>query len=413
MNKYEKNIKLYTFYSIFTGKLFIGTTQILFLTFKGLNFTQIMLISSITTFLSILIEVPSGMLADKIGYKKCICVGLLLIIAGFPVIILSHNFNLIIVYGILNAIGGSTISGADVSLLYESLKKLNKEDEFKATLRKIGSIKMAFISVVTIFSGILYSINEYLPYICTGIIYCLAFIVSFFFSDLENTEEKENYKFRDYFILSFNFIKKDKTIKWLLFVSSIFTVFFINQNTLLQRYMIDINFKVSLFGIVFFIYNIITAIALKHSGKIEDKLGKYTKIVLMGLIVVCFVTAGLLHNIAGIVILALCRISVATINPIIDTQINQAIESRNRATLLSFSNVIINITDAVASPIIGLGIDKLGIFIMYILLGIIGLIFIIFLFFERGIIFKIKWRWRVIISIEEIIKVVCMKCDVN
>lgn len=43
----EKNIKLFKLYSLLTGKFFVGTTQVLFLKFKGFSFTEIMLISTI------------------------------------------------------------------------------------------------------------------------------------------------------------------------------------------------------------------------------------------------------------------------------------------------------------------------------------------------------------------------------
>ena len=88
----EKNIKLFKLYSLLTGKFFVGTTQVLFLKFKGFSFTEIMLISTITGICSLIFEIPSGMLADRIGYKKCINYGLLITIIANIIIIFADNF---------------------------------------------------------------------------------------------------------------------------------------------------------------------------------------------------------------------------------------------------------------------------------------------------------------------------------
>ena len=71
MEKFEKNKIVFLIYILLTGKMFVGTTQVLFLTYKGFSFTEIMLISTIVGIGSLILEVPSGMVADRIGYRKC------------------------------------------------------------------------------------------------------------------------------------------------------------------------------------------------------------------------------------------------------------------------------------------------------------------------------------------------------
>jgi predicted MFS family arabinose efflux permease len=242
---------------------------------------------------------------------------------------------------------------------------------------------MYFVAIVTILSGFLFMLNEYLPFLCTTILYVIALFISLFFTDIKVEEEEEELKLKDYFILSIKSIKENKRLRWLMIAGSFFTIFFINQNVLLQQYMSDIKFNVSLFGIVFFLYNMLTAFVSKRSDVLEKKFGKHTKVVFTLLIAVCFISAGFAKSIVGIVILALCRVSVATINPIILTEVNDQIGSRNRATLLSFYNAVTSIADSLFSPIIGFGIDGFGIFSTYIILGLCGFVFVFFLLTEK------------------------------
>lgn len=378
----EKNIKLFKLYSLLTGKFFVGTTQVLFLKFKGFSFTEIMLISTITGICSLIFEIPSGMLADRIGYKKCINYGLLITIIANIIIIFADNFIYIVFYSVLTALGSSAISGADYALLYESLNKVGHSELFKDTIRKINSIKMYFVAVVTIFSGVLYKVNEYLPFVCTTVIYILAFVVSIMFTDVKKTVNEEQ-KLINYFKLSMSAIKDNKRLRWLFVAGALFAVLFLNQNILLQQYMDDIGLNVALFGVIFFIYNLITAFVSKRSGKLEGVFGKHTKSIFTLLIAVCFVVAGICRNYIGIVFLSLCRISIATINPIMDAEVNEQIDSAHRATLLSCYNALSTVADSVVSPFIGITIEELGIFSTYIIMGLASIFFVFYLLTEK------------------------------
>ena len=167
------------------------------------------------------------------------------------------------------------------------------------------------------------------------------------------------------------------SIGYLFVVGALFAVLFLNQNILLQQYMDDIGLNVALFGVIFFIYNLITAFVSKRSGKLEGIFGKHTKSIFTLLIAVCFVVAGICRNYIGIVFLSLCRISIATINPIMDAEVNEQIDSAHRATLLSCYNALSTVADSVVSPFIGITIEELGIFSTYIIMGLAS----IFLFF--------------------------------
>lgn len=378
---YRNNKKLFILYTLFTGKMFAGTTQVLFLSFKGFSFTEIMLITTIIGIVSLVLEIPSGMAADRIGCKKCILIGLFISIIGYFFMIFSDNFTHIICYSILMAIGEASVSGADYTLLYESFIKLQEEKIFKEYLRKLNSIKMYFVAIVTLFSGVLYEMNEYLPFLCTIFFYICAFTISLFFQDIQTMEERVS--LREYFQLSVDSIKKNAIFRMLIFEGSMFTILFMNQNIFLQQYMSDIGVKVSLFGLVFFFYNLVTAFVSKRSGKLEDKFGKNIKVIFTLLICICFILAGIFHGSVGIVILALCRVSIATINPILDTQINECIKTNNRATLLSVYNAISSSVDCILSPFIGFGIDTIGISHMYVLIGILTIPFILYLLFHK------------------------------
>lgn len=76
MNK--KNIRLMYAISLLQGMVFYGPIATLYRQAAGVSVFQITLIESISYILCILFEVPWGMAADRIGYKKTMvfCCGL-------------------------------------------------------------------------------------------------------------------------------------------------------------------------------------------------------------------------------------------------------------------------------------------------------------------------------------------------
>ncbi len=76
----KKNIYLMYAIVLLQGMVFYGPIATLYRQANGLSVFQIALIESISYFLCIIFEIPWGIVADRIGYKKtmCFCCGLFL-----------------------------------------------------------------------------------------------------------------------------------------------------------------------------------------------------------------------------------------------------------------------------------------------------------------------------------------------
>lgn len=73
----KKNIYLMYAIALLQGMVFYGSIATLYRQASGITIFQITLIESISYILCILFEIPWGIVADKIGYKKtmifCFC----------------------------------------------------------------------------------------------------------------------------------------------------------------------------------------------------------------------------------------------------------------------------------------------------------------------------------------------------
>ncbi len=75
-------------------------------------------------------EVPSGVVADRIGRKWALFLGALVNGAGCYVFAVSHDFSTFAIGEVLFALGTALISGADSALLYDSFAAERRESEY-------------------------------------------------------------------------------------------------------------------------------------------------------------------------------------------------------------------------------------------------------------------------------------------
>ena len=104
-----------------------------FLTF---SLTQLMILAAIFTFISGILEIPTGVVGDKLGYKKTLFLASFFILIGAIIYIPARTFFHIIIADIFWAIGFAFNSGTSTSFIYDTLKNLKKEKEFKKIIAR-------------------------------------------------------------------------------------------------------------------------------------------------------------------------------------------------------------------------------------------------------------------------------------
>lgn len=382
--KLERNIKWYKYYIIFSGALFIWPIEVLFFKQCGMGYSYIMLIESLISIISLIFEIPSGIIADKIGCKKTVLFGIASQIFAFIILISMSSFVGACIYAFFVALGYAMVSGADTALLYESHKLLNKEKEYGNTIRNAGSMKMFSLAFVTLSSGLLFRINSKLPYILSIIFLIIAFCVVNAYKEIRIKKEetdtsllKENIE-----MLKENFINNRK-ICWILLISLLFSFMFADINYFMQAYMEKIDIKVAYYGIVFFVCNMISAISFKNGGKLKEKLKNNTCVIMCILMTVIMFFAGCAGNVLGVIAMCFVRVGVATVSPILNVELNRNIESNSRATVLSIYNAIVCVFMAIFDILIGIIMDKIGIFNVCFIIGVIGVVLAYILFYSK------------------------------
>jgi len=88
----ERNINNYYLYTMFSNLIIIGPVIMIYLLSKGLTFTEVMIINSISSISVVIFEVPTGAVSDKIGRKLSMIIGPLLWAISLSVYIMGRSF---------------------------------------------------------------------------------------------------------------------------------------------------------------------------------------------------------------------------------------------------------------------------------------------------------------------------------
>lgn len=161
---------MYVFYGsqVLNGLRFIGPVWVLFFT-HYITFSQLAFLEALGLFISVVLELPTGALADLIGRKNTIIFGYLVAGLGYTLIGFGHSFEWFLIGYVINGFGASFASGADTAILFDTLKEHDLVDDYgKYSGRTVFMYRLSVI-VSMVLGQYLYMVFIGLPYIACGL----------------------------------------------------------------------------------------------------------------------------------------------------------------------------------------------------------------------------------------------------
>lgn len=282
----RSNIILYKLFVLFNEPLFWGPILITSIQKLGhMQLSDIYFMESAVMVLCVLLDIPSGALADLIGKKKILITGRIFLLLSTIGTAFTMGPLTAWLANILWAIGYSLQSGADVSLIYNSLKCRGLQRKFKRIEGcAVGSrlLLMAFCSLAV---GPLAVIDMRIPlFLCIPFV-AIPLVAAFFFEEPASTRE---YNARDQMKIlkeGIFFVMKKPEVRWIVGFCTLITgaskIWFFTYNPYFERVGIDLKY----YGFIFFLVNIVAWISSHYAYKIEGRLNERTCIILMVLCV--------------------------------------------------------------------------------------------------------------------------------
>jgi len=330
-----------------------------FLLAKGLSFFELSVVYSLILGTSLILEFPSGNLADRYGRKLIYSIGLLAISIQFTFYALFSNVILIYIAAIMAGIGDAFISGSLEAWLAQSESGVKKNDYFYKIFGLKGSLASIFSIIAGISIGIYSETNITNIYIAAGFVLFMTSIFSIFF--LKDNKGSSNRTLDYTYQTVIEFIKSPTLLLLAFVLSSAFacySIFILYWQPMATSFHIPLHklplfHSANLFG---------TAIPSYIFSKYARKSGlNYFLIISFALLGFSFGMVLLIGNLYTLIAsLFIFGLGYGSIIPLFFSWATNTISTYNAASMFSLMSSLASLTAVITTIIIGAIIDSMG-----------------------------------------------------
>lgn len=340
----KRNIKVLYGISFFFSFIPAYVIERLFWEVRGMSVLDVVLTEIIFGAVMLLMEVPSGVLADRIGRKPLIVTGVLFEGIMFAILIFSDSFWQFALAIAFAAAGAAFLSGAENALLYDSLTALNKEDRFDWYLGRLQAVKMMSLFIGAMSGSLLalyvpLEVNYWLSLISTVI----AFILAFLLKDTVRQVDDVVYSMSDQVIVAIRFFKREPALVYILFLGIAVGLAAGFVEEFWQLYLVDAGIGLSFFGLyygVILVVQIPGALAAHALRKRFRRESLLTGVILAGAAALIF--SAFQVNWLGAAAIILFLLAAGMTEPLILGALHEKADNGIRATLESFQSLVFN-----------------------------------------------------------------------
>ncbi|OGD79019.1 hypothetical protein A2368_00535 [Candidatus Collierbacteria bacterium RIFOXYB1_FULL_49_13] len=182
-------IRRYYGFSFLTGFHFIAAVLIPFFTdWGGLNLTQAQLLQSWFALNIFVLEVPTGVLADRMGRKNSLVAGSLVAAAGALIYGSYPSVTLFVIGESLLAVNVALVSGADQALIYDALKLGGEEQRITQVVGRSRMFHLSGILIAAPLGSIIaQTLGTNAPMLMTSIPCVLSAVVAWTLPEADTT----------------------------------------------------------------------------------------------------------------------------------------------------------------------------------------------------------------------------------
>jgi MFS family permease len=383
LNKWKANIwKSYLFHFFMGLHLISGVLLPFFLTWGRLSFVEVMFLQSYFTMMILLFEIPCGAIADFISRKFSLMLGALITALAALIYGSYPNIFIFAIGETLWAFARALTSGTDQAFIYDTLRKLDRENDISSVMARNRSFMLIGIGISAPIGSM---IGAYLSLNLVMIFMFFPFFIATIISltlkepnhELERTESD---KYLTVIKSGFKELTHNKILRILAFemIAAESIVFFLIWTY--QIYLEALNFQLVFFGFIGASMTIIQIVFFNIIPKLENNIRNKRKFLRLYTLVpgIGFILLALIFYIPISIPLILAIIGFGFSRRIIFIKsINNQIETQNRATVLSTINMISSLIRMILYPLIGYFV-MWNLSITFILLGSAIIVIVLF-----------------------------------
>ncbi|EMA41971.1 MFS transporter [Halococcus hamelinensis] len=330
----------------------------IFLLDRGLSYTQIGLLNSLSAGIIVIGEIPSGYIGDRIGRRNSILVGsglLSVSLIGFTVV---KTFLAFAVLWVFWGLGSAFQSGSDDAWLYEALEDRSDESQYTRIRGRGGSVNQWMTAGTTLVAGGLYSLNPRLPFLAGGLLVASSIPVLLSLPKAgENETEDDRFTVLDALPVLRRRLTQPPLRSFVVYMALFFGIISAADEFIQPIATQALFLSPTGLGPLYAGFTVTAAIASYFAGDIEKLLSTQWAILLVPTLVGVFFIVPLLAPLAAFPLFFVMKSANVVVRPIATNYINRHAESVGRATILSAASMAYALVRLPMKPLSGVVAD--------------------------------------------------------
>jgi MFS family permease len=351
----------------------VAPVLILYYSANGLNSTQIFTIQAIFHLVVLLLEVPSGYLADVIGRKKTLVFGALFYPLGVAVYTLGHSFPAFVLAEAAWAVSISMRSGCDSALLFDSLRAVRREGEYRRFEGRCQLFARSGTAVSSIVGGLLAAVFLRLPFLVNFATALSMPPLAMSLAEPERETRRSQNPLRDILRICRHCLKEPHIRPVILFSGLVMS----GNLTGLWAYFLlykDLGIGIGWFGVLFAVFQLAGALGGSRAHAFSERFGARAPLLLVLFIPLIFVTLGLWPRVWLLPLVPFNALFWNLAYPVLLERLNLAVGSDVRATVLSLAGMAGSVMFIIVSPLFGRMVDGVSLPAAFVALGVLFLL---------------------------------------
>jgi len=336
-----RNIKLYGIFWLLKEPLFWGPIVITFIqSISKMSLSEVYFMESACIIVAILLQAPTGALADKLGRKKTMIIGELLLVIMTLMFAAADSKLEMWLANIVAFAGYAFVGGADKALLYDSLKFLGLEKEHRRIIGKFYGRRFILVAGCSIAVGWLAEINIRIPlYMCLPPMAANLILVFFLTEPPHKNEQQKRENYFLFMLKSIVFVANHRAVKWTIAFTALVAMasklWFFSYNPYFEL----VGLRLSDFGYIFAALNLVSALSSWLAHKIHHHLGDVgSQVMIVSCLFIPLMLMGAFPIAPFAWLVIVQNIVRGYLDPFMTDFLNQHLDSENRATVLSIGS---------------------------------------------------------------------------
>ena len=354
LDRIRLNIKLNYVYTALMNTALDRAVWMLFLSIRGMSLLEIGLIESVYQLSMLVFGVPAGAISDLLGRKTCLILSAIARIAGYSLILFSHDFGCFALGFALNAIAMVLYNSTSESFTYDTCKLTGQQVSYKQVYGNVLAVTFIAAAAGIAAGGFMASVSyEWVYYATIGILLCALVPALMFTETRKAADGLRQPGMKELITRSVSLITDNPVILYLLVISAIITTVDMTIYMYSQKYFEAMAIPVYLIGLILCVDSICAAVGARYARVLERFSNRDIVIIVPAIILAMYILFAVVDSPIAVIFLWAATVFVVGFWPIISDLLNKRVPTENRATVLSMKSQLNSLAIMIIFPAVG------------------------------------------------------------